>query len=57
MQNLVYFKRKVPCCLQQDIEHDGRDIPNPRDPPEQSCTYIPPGKNISFSTCYVSWIT
>ena len=50
MQRLVQLKTIRDCCLPQDIEHDGKEIPNPRDPPGQRCVYIPPGKNYCFIT-------
>ena len=53
MQKLVRLKAIRHSCLPQDIEHDGREITNPRDPPGQRCVYIPPGENHCF---LASWL-
>ena len=48
--NIVRLRTIRHCCLPQDIEHDGREITNPRDPPGQRSVYIPPGENHCFLT-------
>ena len=46
----IDFARKKFSNLKQDIEHDGRAIQNPKDPPGQHSAYIPPGKMHSIAT-------
>ena len=57
MEKIARLRTIRHCCLRQDIEHDGREITNPRDPPGQRCVYIPPGENHCFLAITSSVVT